>query len=256
MSGSSAVLTMVYNEPVFLPIWLRYYSRFFPPEDIYVLDHRSDDGSTAAGGFVRVPLDHETNDDLFRVEASERHQRDLLERYDVVLTTDVDEIVAPDPARGTLRDYIDAFHDDFVNCVGYELLHMKNSEPTLSLDRLIFRQRRYWYRNPGYDKPLLATVPLSWVPGFHTRTDNERKPDPTLRLIHLHRMDYGICLDRHRARQEREFAPTDLDVGRGYHDRIVEETAFERWFYEDSCFERFGIHINPEPIPEAWRELV
>ena len=57
---SRAVLTMVYNESVFLPIWLRYYSRFFAPEDIYVLDHQSDDGSTNGGGFVRVPLEHET----------------------------------------------------------------------------------------------------------------------------------------------------------------------------------------------------
>src|SRR2546425_12855184 len=34
-----AVLTMVHNEPVFLPIWLRYHSRFFGADDIYVLDH-------------------------------------------------------------------------------------------------------------------------------------------------------------------------------------------------------------------------
>jgi hypothetical protein len=256
MSGSSAVFTMVYNEPIYLPIWLRYYSRFFPPEDIYVLDHRSDDGSTAIGGFVRVPLDHETNDDLYRVAVSEAQQRELLERYDLVLYTDVDEVVAPEPSRGTLRDYIDAFEDDFVNCVGYELLHMKESEPPLSLDRPILRQRRYWYRNPGYDKPLLASVPLSWVHGFHTRKDNLRKPDPSLRLIHLHRMDYEICLNRHRARQRREFAAADIATGRGYHDRIFEDEAFERWFYEDSCFERFGIHIEPEPIPERWRDLV
>ena len=252
---NGAVVTMVYNEPVFLPIWLRYYSRFFAPDDIYVLDHRSTDGSTRGDGFVRVPLDHEINDDRFRVQASEIQQRELLERYDVVLTTDVDEVVAPDPDRGTLGDYIEGFSDDFVNCVGYELLHFKDEEPPLSLDRPILAQRRHWYRNPGYDKPLLARVPISWVPGFHTRTDNRRNPDPSLRLIHLHRMDYSICLDRHRARQSREFDQADVATGRGYHDRIVEEPDFERWFYTDSCFETMGIHIDPEPIPEAWRGL-
>ena len=45
-----AVVTMVHNESVFLPIWLRYYSRFFAPEDIYVLDNDSTDGSTDRGG--------------------------------------------------------------------------------------------------------------------------------------------------------------------------------------------------------------
>ena len=43
-----AVVTIVHNEPVFLPIWLGYYSRFFAAEDIYVLDNESTDGSTDA----------------------------------------------------------------------------------------------------------------------------------------------------------------------------------------------------------------
>jgi hypothetical protein len=256
MSGSSAVFTIVYNEPIFLPIWLRYYSRFFAPDDIYVLDHQSDDGSTAAHGFVRVPLERETYDDLWKVEANETYQRELLSRYDVVLTTDVDEIVAPDPAHGTLRDYIDAFDDDFVNCVGYEVLHMKDAEPPLFLGRPILRQRRYWYRNAGYDKPLLSKVSMKWSSGLHSRTDGQRNRDPTLRLIHLHRMDYAICLARHRAHQHRYLEQTDIAAERSYHNRIVEEAAFERWFYEDSCFEKLGIQIDPEPIPEAWRKLV
>ena len=37
------------------------------------------------------------------VSTIERHQHELLERYDVVLVTDVDEIVAPDPEWGTLE---------------------------------------------------------------------------------------------------------------------------------------------------------
>ena len=41
-----AVITIVHNEPVFLPIWLAYYSRFFAPDEIYVFDHESTDGST------------------------------------------------------------------------------------------------------------------------------------------------------------------------------------------------------------------
>lgn len=41
-----AVFTIVQNEPVFLPLWLRYYGRYFEPCDIYVLDHDSIDRST------------------------------------------------------------------------------------------------------------------------------------------------------------------------------------------------------------------
>jgi hypothetical protein len=35
----AAVFTIVREEAVFLPIWLRYYAAHFAPEDIYVLHH-------------------------------------------------------------------------------------------------------------------------------------------------------------------------------------------------------------------------
>ena len=36
------VFTIMNNEYEFFPIWLNYYSKFFEPQDIYVLDHNSD----------------------------------------------------------------------------------------------------------------------------------------------------------------------------------------------------------------------
>ena len=59
------------------------------------------------------------------------HQRGLLESYDVVLTVDVDEIVAPDPAWGTLGEYLAGFQEEWVNCLGYEILHLPDREPPL-----------------------------------------------------------------------------------------------------------------------------
>ena len=107
-----AIQTMVHNESVFFPIWLSYYSRFFAPEDIFVFDHQTTDGSTARDGFVRIPVEHESVDHVWMVETMASHQRELLDRYDVVLTTDVDELVVPDPAWGSLGDYIDRFDED------------------------------------------------------------------------------------------------------------------------------------------------
>ena len=40
----AAVFTIVREEPFFLPIWLRYYSRFFRSEDTYVLHHTTSTG--------------------------------------------------------------------------------------------------------------------------------------------------------------------------------------------------------------------
>jgi hypothetical protein len=242
----SAVLTIAQNESVFLPIWLRYYSRFFGPEDIHVLDHGSTDGSTDAGGFVRIPVSHPTFDNEWMVATVEEHQRRLLESYDVVLVVDTDEIVAPNPGHGTLADYLARFSEEWVNCLGYELVHKPDEEPPFRPELPVLRQRGYWFHNVVYDKPAIATVPLSWRPGFHRRADYGFNLDPDLRLIHLHRMDYEICKARHRRWTERTWNPRDVAEGWGVHNRVVEDEEFDRWFRD----------VDAERIPETWLDLV
>jgi len=251
-----AVMTIVRNEPVFLSIWLRYYSRFFSPGDIYVLDHGSTDGSTSGAGFVRIPVTHETVDTAWMTRTVQAHQHELMERYDVVLVTDVDEIVAPSPSLGSLRDYIDRFDEDFVNCLGYEVIHQANVEPPYDPHHPILGQRGYWYPNDAYGKPALATVPLEWEPGFHARTDGRVQWDPDLRLIHLHRMDYDICRQRHLEWRARKWSDQELARGWGTHHLITDGPDFERWFYTDSNFEDRGIRIALQRIPPAWRGVV
>lgn len=244
---------MVHNEAVFLPIWLRYYGRHFGADDIYVLDNESTDGSTQRDGFVRIPVEHGAVDHTWMVETIQGLQHELLGRYDVVLVADVDEIVCPVPERGSLSDYLDWFDEEWVNCLGYEVLHMRDREPPLRLDRPILDQRSWWFFNGGYDKAALATVPMTWRPGFHGRADFHFNIEPDLRLVHLHRMDYDLCLARHRSRERRPWAAHDERAGWAAHNRITDEAEFARWFYEDSCFE--AIDINPEPIPATWRGL-
>ncbi len=56
---------------------------------------------------------------------------------------------------------------------------------------------------PAYDKAAITTAPMHWRAGFHGRADFSYNLDPDLRLVHLHRMDYEICLQRHRSRENR-----------------------------------------------------
>ncbi|MEK6326339.1 MAG: glycosyltransferase family 2 protein [Actinomycetota bacterium] len=258
-----AILTIVQNEAVFLPIWLRYYSRFFASDDIYVLDHESTDGSTSGGGFVRIPVTHETVDHTWMVRTIEAHQHELLQRYDMVLTTDVDEIVAPNPEWGTLGQYLDRFDEEWINCLGYEVLHLKDREGPFRMDRPILEQRGYWFANSAYDKPALASVPMTWEPGFHMRSDRRLSLDPDLYLIHLHRLDYDICLARHRWRRERSWNQRDLTAGWAVHNLIADEEEFKRWFYEDDNWKSALDEDNGDPkesagivleeIPAVWR---
>ena len=250
---SRAVLTMVRDESVFFPIWLDYYSRFFAAEDIHVLDHETTDGSTDGTGFVRTPVSHDSIDHVWMVEQIRDYQHTLLERYDVVLVVDVDEIIAPNPEMGTLGQYIDRFDEEFVNCIGYELLHMHLSEPPLDLGRPILAQRSRWFANDGYDKPVLSRTPLEWVPGFHGRSDGSFNPDPDLRLIHLHRMDYEICRQRHMLRDQRQWAAQDLELRWATHNRLTGGEEFDRWFYEDTSTE--GVEMVIEKIPTEWKGM-
>jgi hypothetical protein len=244
---------MAHNESVFLPIWWKYYSQFFTEDDIYILDHETNDGSTSGPGFVRIPVSNPVIDWGWHRDMLQSQQHRLLQHYHLVLCTDVDEIVAPDPRSGNLGDYIDSFDADFVTCHGYEILHLRTCERPLDFSYPILHQRAYWYYNPAYSKPLLARVPMFWNGGLHSRVDGQSRHDPCLYLLHLHRMDYDICLARHRQRITRPWNKRDWDEGWGYQNRITEPEQFERWFYGDSCSE---LPISVERIPSYWRDAI
>ena len=248
-----ALITMVYNEPVFLPLWLGYYSRFFAPQDIYVLDNDTTDGSTDREGFIRVPAPRDRVDATWTRDTIQGVQHELLDRYDIVMVTDVDEFVAPVPHLGPLDRYLDRFDEGWVNCLGYELLHMKDVEEPLDLSRPIMSQRHHWFFNPAYDKATITTAPMHWRVGFHGMEDFSYNLDPDLRLVHLHRMDYELCRQRHRSRENRAWADLDTEERWALHNRITDEAEFHKWFYEDSCFA--ALDINVERIAPVWHDI-
>ena len=248
---SRAIIVMVHNEPVFFPIWLRYYSKFFDAGDIYVLDHDTDDGSTSGGGFNRIELHRAGFDNVWQVRQIEELQRELLERYDIVAVTDVDEIIVPRPHMGDLGTYLDTFDEEFVSCMGYEIVHLPDREPAFDPDRPVLEQRGYWSENAAYNKSSLTTEPASWFPGFHRRSDLHFRGDPDLFLVHLHRVDYDLCLKRHRRWSDRDWSARDLDSEWGVHNRIAGGEEFDRWYFTETGFEGFPLRI--ERIPAEWK---
>ncbi len=253
MATSRAIVTIVHNEAFFLKIWRQYYGQFFAPEDMYVFDHQSTDGSTDDVDFNVERVTHEGVDHRWMRNTIQARQNELLERYDVVLINDVDEIVAPNPRLGTLGDYIDAFDDDFVNCWGYELMHQPDSESPYDPSLPILRQRHHWFQNFAYSKPLLARVPMKWHIGFHARRDGQAHFDKDLHLIHLHRMDYEMCKARHSRRVALGWAEQDDTEGWAYQNKLTGGSEFDEWFFQDSCS---GIKIKLEDIAPEWSDVV
>ena len=254
-SRSRAVFTIVQNEGIFLPLWLAYYERYFNRQDIYVLDHNSDDGSTVnVGGRCRLISVHraESFDHFWLKTTVERFQAFLLQSHQMVLFTEVDEFVIPDPAQySDLAAYVIARDGAVVRCSGYNIVHQPDELP-LRFEMPILKQRRFWQRDHCYDKRLLSNVPLTWTVGFHGELSfGDAPPDAELFLVHLHRVDYATCLARHRAAALRPWNSRDVEERRGFQHLIVEDEAFHQWFYHGPDLAGSAL----EEIPSRLRDV-
>lgn len=226
-----AIFTMVRDEAVFLPIWLRYYSRHFSSRDMFVFDHGSTDGSVAAArsrfSFQPSRVDHPVfNDFAWYTGFIQDRQREFLQSYDVVVFAEADEILWHPSGLGR---YLTYFQRDAVRGTAWNLWHDRAREPDIDLRRRILSQRRYWVRNPEYDKALITRVPLHYAFGFHECAEC-LETDPQLVLLHLHTMDYQIGLQKHeRTRAYRDYATESVDRGLGFQGRLVGDD-YAIWF--------------------------
>lgn len=245
-----AVFTIVKDEPVNLPIWLKHYRRTFADEDIYVIDHETQDGSTADLGVNVIPV---FNPEAFRhqwlVDQVQRVQAELLERYEVVLFAEADEMVYSPHAK--LIDVLKAFRTSeaqYTNVVGYEAIHRIDDEPALDLTQPIVDQRPWWYREVHMDKPLLTKMPLQYGAGFHHCQYN-RDYSWNLFMYHLHRMDYDLMLQRHIWRNTKWNLANE--GGLGWHHHVHEAQAVRELMLR-------GWNGNGalEEIPEAHKEAL
>lgn len=218
-----------------LSVWLRYYKKHFAPEDIYVLDHGSSDGSTLGLDVAVIPIHNETyNDNQWIVDTAKQMQAQLLSRYRYVLFAHPDEFVVADPDSypGGLKEYLARNTQEVVRCSGMNVVQHLVREPSpLDWDRPILAQRRWWYPFEHSCKPLLASRPLNWTWGFHWDMPPEqvgssyyarieRPVDPKLLLLHLHGMDQASMLARHAWMRQQAFH----DQGEaGFHHRWSDE---------------------------------
>lgn len=233
-----AIFTMVRDEKVFLPIWLKYYSKYFNSKDIYVIDHETKDGSieeckTNFKFNVKKVYNPYLFPRKFRMNTVKEMFSNLLKKYDYVIYTDVDEIIIPNLNKyANLRDYLNKFNKDFVYCNGFELIHFKDKEEQLDLNNSILKQRSYWYPNILYGKPLLSNKVLSWCAGFHNCKE-QGEIDKNLLLIHLHKMDFDICLKKRE--QINKINKINDPKNNSYiaHNLINNKKELEQWFYKE-----------------------
>src|SRR5439155_461075 len=196
--GRIAIMTMVYNEHTNLPVWLRHYRRTAPTANLFVIDHSSDDGSTALlPGVTRIPLPRHELDERDRTFLINSLQQGFLRYYDIVIYTDCDELLVPNPARSAALDaYLLDQPYSYASPVGINVLHIADIEPRIDFARPLLSQRRYGQFQSSLCKPLVTRVAVTWEPGFHS-CNRPPNIDKSLYLFHIKKIDKDEALRRH-----------------------------------------------------------
>lgn len=241
---------MVFNEAVFLPIWLRHYGSNLGYENLFVIDDGSNDGSTDDKRIVHlIRKDRgELNEDDRAKQISCFHE-ELLKYYDVVLYADADEIIVPDPAsRQSLSEYISASGSDYINPVGLHVVHSTDKEKPLDMARPLFQQRSYAKFELGYCKPLISKIPMRWKAGFHT-SQHPTSLAVDLFMFHLRAMDFDVARERIRNLNSVMLSKHSLQKQQSLHFRMGEQE------YLDFLFSRPETESVEDHTPNLFDEL-
>ena len=179
-----AVFTVVRNEAVFLPVWLRYYLRHVGnPSDMLILDHGGNDSSTAASHIPKGVYVRKLNGDaafmphFYLVDQVQLHQQALLSAgYQCVVFSEVDEIIIANRDRhpmglsGFLAHFAASNTLIYARPGGRTVSHQVEgnlSEPTMNWSTNVLAQRHYWAESRRFSKPYITKIPLQYIPGFH-----------------------------------------------------------------------------------------
>jgi len=242
--------TIAKDETYFLEIWVNYYSRSIPKNDLFILDHDSSDYDTKvildrlrSEGVNVVPIHNDLSYNHYWLRTTvEKFQRFMLSSYEIVLFSEPDEVIIPRPDlySVSLSEYIQIKMKEtgasHLRCVGYSLEHQRFKEPPIDLSKPIMSQRKVWRYHYYYDKTLISSVPCSWDLGFHNLVDVNRAPDRDrhLLLIHLHKLDYDLCLAKHKQRAAFKWADDKDGFNANNQNRICDGDKFDLFFDTDS----------------------
>lgn len=234
---SVAILTMVYDDDIYLQIWLKYWERFVPRSNLYVLIHANYEHyeRMAAGcNTIRVarPALH-AGSEVNRWKMLSNIASGLTHLFDRVIYTDVDEIIALDPKAGDDPiDYILGRPEPVISPFGLDVVEaVELGLPPIDLERPILSQRQFIAPCPYYSKPCITSDEIQWCSGGHFCDKEQAFLSDVLFLFHLRLFDKAIY-DR-RAAQRRAMV-SDAETG-----QPIEGLGGSTWRRTDEFSEYF-----------------
>ena len=203
-----ACVTMVRDEPVFLPRWVAHWRSAVASAQLFILADGPDQdlsGATEDCQIIRLPrLAPAYGWEASRWRLLSSFATTLLERFDVVVLNDVDELIVADPADGrSLAEALAEARDlGVIKPFGIEVMHHITREPgPLDPGQPVLGQRRFCRINALYFKPCIIARPVTWSMGGHFCDFPQLNLSSSLWLLHLRAMDGGILQDRHALRR-------------------------------------------------------
>ena len=195
-----AVLTMVRNDDFYLRKWVEYYGRELGgKEHLYIYFDGLDQeipafcAGTNAEKLPKIGTDVVSND-KGRVAVMSAKAAELFQAgYDLVIGTDCDEFIVPDPALGlSLADYLDrAEVRGCMSALGLDVGQKLGEEEAIDPDRHFLEQRHYAQLGTRYTKAAILSRPLRWGSGFHRVKGRNFHIAKDLYLFHFGYFDMG-----------------------------------------------------------------
>jgi hypothetical protein len=206
-----AVMTMARDEAEMMPRWADYYGGQVGRANLFVLDDNTSDGSTDDLGCSVLRLPEFDRFEGRRMKMVSYFARTLLQVYETVIFTDVDEFLLPDPARHDgLLSYLQARPGGSeIASLALNVVHAEPWEAPLDPSRPVLGQRRFAKFAPVMCKPAVNRSGARWIAASH----GVRAPyrvDPELFMVHLKFADSD-----HLQRVARRRSALALRDGRG-----------------------------------------
>lgn len=196
-----AVITSVRNDRIYLRKWIDYYGGLFGKSALFVF----------LDGHDQVPPDNAAGVNLIRLphipaprEVGDRRRAQMISQlagalhllFDVVIATDVDEFILPDPARDhDLRAFLLRYQPvgATVSGLGLDIGQHMSLETALDPARPFLDQRRFAHVSARYTKPSISFAAVTWGSGLHRVKGQNFHIAPGLFHLHFGMVDYALA---------------------------------------------------------------
>ncbi|MCH5220712.1 MAG: glycosyltransferase family 2 protein [Muribaculaceae bacterium] len=197
-------ITMVRNDDFFLQKWVEYYGREIGRDNLYIFFDGTDQviPDFCNGAHTELVEKIGTNvvsSDKGRIRfLSAKASALFAEGYDIVIGTDADEYITPDPKTGqTLSQYLNTHAIGVaLSALGLDFGQRLGDEGDLSLDRPFLSQRSYAQLGSRYTKASIVAKPCVWGSGFHRVKCHNFNIGSDLYLLHFGYSDKRLIESR------------------------------------------------------------